>query len=104
MPFVQRSESGLIVGRFENAQPGFAEEWLEDGDPALAPKPPSREVVNLARLRAYADPVNGSDRYIAEAYAERAAGNEDAAKKIDLEMVKRRDEIKAENPWSEESK
>ncbi|MGY2226473.1 DUF4376 domain-containing protein [Pseudomonas gingeri] len=30
MPYVQRDESGLIVGRFANRQPGFAEEWLAD--------------------------------------------------------------------------
>ncbi|WJM94976.1 phage tail assembly chaperone [Pseudomonas defluvii] len=35
MPFVQRDESGAIIGRFANLQPGFAEEWLGDDDPAL---------------------------------------------------------------------
>lgn len=36
MPFVQRDESGTIIGRFANLQPGFAEEWLDDDDPALS--------------------------------------------------------------------
>ncbi|WJM94701.1 phage tail assembly chaperone [Pseudomonas defluvii] len=36
MPFVQRDESGAIIGRFANLQPGFAEEWLDDDDPALS--------------------------------------------------------------------
>ncbi len=36
MPFVQRNDTGEIVGRFANLQPGFAEEWLDDDDPALS--------------------------------------------------------------------
>lgn len=104
MPFVQRDEKGYISGRFENAQPGFAEEWLDIDSDELAPKPPSRDAVREARLRAYANPVTGSDRYIAEAYAERSDGNEEGAKVIDLEMIKRREEIKAANPWPEDIK
>lgn len=37
MPFVQRDNSGAVIGRFANLQPGFAEEWLEDGHPDLQP-------------------------------------------------------------------
>lgn len=36
MPFVQRDDSGQIIGRFANLQPGLAEEWLEDDDAALS--------------------------------------------------------------------
>ena len=35
MPFIQRNDAGEIGGRFANLQPGFAEEWLDDDDPAL---------------------------------------------------------------------
>lgn len=104
MPYVQRDQDNQIVGSFANAQPGFAEEWLDDDSPELAQKPPSRDEINEARLRAYANPLTGSDRYIAEAYAERAAGNKEAARLIDLEMIKRREEIKSANPWPEAAK
>ncbi len=33
MPFAQRDEMKQVVGLFANAQPGFAEEWLNDDDP-----------------------------------------------------------------------
>lgn len=36
MPFVQRNESGFVVGRFANPQPGLAEEWLADDAPELS--------------------------------------------------------------------
>lgn len=39
MPFVQRNEAGDVVGRFENSQPGFAEEWLPSEHPDLQPSP-----------------------------------------------------------------
>lgn len=42
--YVQRNEQGAVVGIFANAQPGFAEEWLEDGHPDLQPRPSVREV------------------------------------------------------------
>lgn len=35
MPFVQRNEVGHIVGQFANRQPGFAEEWLDEGSADL---------------------------------------------------------------------
>jgi hypothetical protein len=44
MPFVQRTSSGTVCGVFANAQPGYAEEYLADNDPAvisfLNPPPP----------------------------------------------------------------
>ncbi|CAH0152836.1 hypothetical protein [Pseudomonas mediterranea] len=103
MPYVQRDEAGIVIGKFANAQPGCAEEWLDESSPELAPKGPTEEEVNQARLRAYANPVTGSDRYIAEAYAERAAGNEESAKEIDAKMVRRRIEIKLQHPWPQDS-
>lgn len=35
MAFIQRSDTGEIVGRFANPQPGYAEEWLDDNSPEL---------------------------------------------------------------------
>lgn len=46
MPFVQRT-SGEITGIFANLQPGFAEEWLPDDDPAIVAY---RTVTTRARL------------------------------------------------------
>lgn len=62
----------------------------------------TRESVEMARLRAYADPVTGSDRYRAEAEAERLQGNEEAAKEAEQKMLSRRTEIQTANPWPKE--
>lgn len=67
----------------------------------LAPQAQNHEDVKIARLFAYADPITGSDRYKAEAYAERLAGNESAAVEADEKMLKRREDIRSENPWPE---
>ncbi len=44
MPYVQRDTTGTINGAFANRQPGFADEFLADTDPALIaflnPPPP----------------------------------------------------------------
>lgn len=37
--YVQRDETGRIVGTFANAQPGLAEEWLDGALPVLPPGP-----------------------------------------------------------------
>lgn len=65
--------------------------------------PKSRADVEACRLIAYADPITGSDRYKAEAYAERLAGNESAAVEADAKMLKRREEIRKANPWPEDN-
>ena len=75
-----------------------------DGFPVLAEPEPRVQVwedVEIARLRAYADPVFGSDRYRAEASAERLAGNEAAAIEAEQKLLARRAEIKSQNPWPE---
>lgn len=50
MPYVLRSEDGLIIGIFENLQPGIAEEFV-DGTPLIDTKPltykQSLDVLNL---------------------------------------------------------
>ncbi|QYX51513.1 hypothetical protein K3F44_18145 [Pseudomonas sp. S07E 245] len=43
MPFVQRDEGGLIIGRYANLQPGFAEEWLDGDEPEI-------DALNAAQL------------------------------------------------------
>jgi hypothetical protein len=37
MPYVQRDETGKVIGQFANLQPGFAEEFLEDSSIELLP-------------------------------------------------------------------
>lgn len=37
MPYVQRDPTGAIIGVFANAQPGYAEEFIQPGDPGLLP-------------------------------------------------------------------
>lgn len=39
MPYVQRDDSGKIIGQFANLQIGFAEEYLEENHPDLAETP-----------------------------------------------------------------
>lgn len=36
MPYVSRNGGNAISGVFASLQPGIAEEWLDDSDPALA--------------------------------------------------------------------
>lgn len=35
MPYVQRDNTGNVIGQFVHLQPGLAEEWLDDDDAAL---------------------------------------------------------------------
>jgi len=62
----------------------------------------THEQVDMARRLAYSDPITGSDRFIAELFAERASGNEFAAQEAANKLLARRKEIKAENPWPEQ--
>ena len=68
-------------------------------DPA-PPEPPTREQIEALRLRAYADPLTGSDRYFAEAARLQAMGA--AQEEIDAANAagaKRYAEIQGEYPW-----
>ncbi|MFL6609152.1 MAG: phage tail assembly chaperone [Pseudomonas sp.] len=42
MPWIQRSETGEIVGQFTNRQPGYAEVWADNGDPELSRPTPEQ--------------------------------------------------------------
>lgn len=98
--YVQRDDGGRIIGAFANAQPGIAEEWVDGAD--VEPVPPSREEVEAARLRAYSDPITGSDRYFAEAQRESLLGNAEAAEAAKALGLARFAEIQADNPWPAE--
>lgn len=67
-------------------------------DPPPPPFPP-REQIEAARLRAYADPLTGSDRYFAEAQRESLLGNTEAADAAKSLGLARFAEIQAEHPW-----
>lgn len=78
----------------------------DEGLPVLldAPPPPSltREQIEARRLRAYADPLAGSDRYFAEAQRETLLGNPEAADAAKALGMARFAEIQAEYPWPTE--
>lgn len=64
------------------------------------PQPPSREQIEAQRLRAYADPLTGSDRYFAEAVRLQAMGA--AQEEIDAANAagaNRYAEIQNAYPW-----
>lgn len=99
MPFVSRDQDGAISGRFENKQP-FAEEYLEPDDPELSVSVITRDEVEQKRLRAYADPVLGSDRYFAEAKRLSAMGSpESEVIKVTNEGVSAYKRIQEQFPW-----
>lgn len=64
--------------------------------------PPTREQVEAQRLRAYADPLVGSDRYFAEAQRESLMGNTEAAEAAKALGMARFAEIQTEYPWPAE--
>lgn len=78
----------------------------ESGLPVLVDRPaaslPTREEVEALRLRAYADPITGSDRYFAEAQRESLLGNAEAAEVAKALGMARFAEIQAEYPWPAE--
>lgn len=80
MPYVQRDESGNITGLFENPQPGFAEEWLDN---ATAVK--SQSVIN-AEARAY---LASTDWYVIR----QQETGEPIPKDILIERSRRRAEV-----------
>lgn len=73
-------------------------------DDHLNPSPAglTRTEVEAQRLRAYADPITGSDRYFAEAQRESLIGNSEAAEAAKALGLARFAEIQADNPWPAE--
>lgn len=78
------------------------EEFYSEEPIAIVQIPPTRQEAEVARLRAYADPLTGSDRYFAEAQRESLMGNEEAAEAAKALGMARFAEIQAENPWPTE--
>jgi len=78
----------------------------QDGLPILIDPPPAtpdtREQIEARRLRAYAEPLTGSDRYFAEAQRESLLGNVEAADAAKARGMSRFAEIQAEYPWPTE--
>ncbi|MFL1388076.1 hypothetical protein ACI77F_10390 [Pseudomonas tritici] len=67
--------------------------------PATSPVLPNREEIEAIRLRAYADPLTGSDRYFAEAKRMQFMDEPNWEATRDLGIV-RFEQIKAQFPWS----
>lgn len=51
MPYVERNENGKVIGIYANAQPGYAEEFV-DGDIELDKTPEMEKAEKLAALDA----------------------------------------------------
>jgi hypothetical protein len=79
-----------------------ADEFFSVEVPGLVTPPLTREEIEELRLRAYADPVMGSDRYFAEAQRESLLGNAAAAESAKALGMARFAEIQAEYPWPAE--
>jgi hypothetical protein len=86
-----------------NPMPGKIRDHDQDGLPILVDPPPAspetREQIEERRLRAYAAPLTGSDRYFAEAQRESLLGNVEAAEAAKAQGMARFVEIQAEYPW-----
>lgn len=63
----------------------------------------TRAEVEALRLRAYAEPITGSDRYFAEAERESLLGNPEKAETAKRLGLERFAEIQAQYPWPEDS-
>jgi len=87
-----------------NPAPGKIRSHDAEGLPILIdpppPPPPTREQIEAQRLRAYADPLTGSDRHFAEAARLQAMGA--TAEEVDAAKAAgatRYAEIQAQYPW-----
>lgn len=79
-----------------------ADEFFSIEAPELVTAPPSRDEIEAQRLRAYADPLTGSDRYFAEAQREGLLGNDEAADSAKALGMARFAEIQSQYPWPDE--
>jgi hypothetical protein len=69
--------------------------------PEPEPEPPTHWLIKASRLIAFADPLNGSDRYFLDAMREQSNGNTEAAEKSIAAGNARHSEIEAMYPWPE---
>lgn len=108
MKYYKHPESSEVLAyeseqeRQEWGAPELVEMTPEEVEAHLNPpaKPLTREQIEALRLRAYADPLTGSDRYFAEASRLQAMGA--AQEEIDAANAagaKRYAEIQGEYPW-----
>lgn len=82
--------SGMVVVLGSNGRPTLASRQVSP--------PPTAESINESRLRAYADPVNGSDRLFAEASRMQVMG-EAGHESVLAKAVARYAEIQSKYPW-----
>lgn len=110
MKYYKNPEGGQV---FAFAADGSDDEFIsadlvpmDDAAVALHLSPaaaaPSRAMIEAERLRAYADPLTGSDRYFAEAQRETLLGNAENAETAKRLGLERFAEIQAEYPWPDE--
>lgn len=110
MKYFKNPEGGQV---FAFAADGSDDEFIpahlmpmDDAEVALHLSPaaaePTRAMVEAERLRAYADPLTGSDRYFAEAQRESLLGNAENAETAKRLGLERFAAIQAEYPWPDE--
>lgn len=79
---------------------------MTEGEVELHLRPPAvprtRAEVEALRLRAYAEPITGSDRYFAEAQRESLLGNPEGAETAKRLGLERFAAIQTEYPWPAE--
>lgn len=75
------------------------DEYYSETPIEIAQLAPTREEVELTRLRAYADPLTGSDRFFSEAVRLDAVGDPVKAETARMQGIVRYAEIKEDNPW-----
>ncbi|MNS88899.1 hypothetical protein D3C72_1228920 [compost metagenome] len=110
MKYYKNPEGGQV---FAYAADGSDDEFIgadlvlmDDAEVALHLYPeaaaPTRAMIEAERLRAYADPLTGSDRHFAEAQRESLLGNAENAETAKRLGLERFAEIQAEYPWPDE--
>lgn len=87
----QSSPDGRILGSTDKGQPV----WI----PAPAQAPATTADIESSRLRAYADPLTGSDRLFSESMRMQIM-NESGFEEVRARAIARFEEIKAQYPWA----
>lgn len=86
MPFVRRDESGAVAGLYANAQPGYAEEFLEeDHTEVVAYRNPPTPLPDLLPYQFWAMVEISGKRNDLNAFVDALPGNQKIVAKAKLE-------------------
>lgn len=102
MSYAIRKDAPNSVRSINGPEEVLVEEYFSATLPLLVPVLQTRAEVEALRLRAYADPISGSDRYFAEAARVQAmGGTEEEVEAARSAGAARSAEIQALYPWPE---